>query len=106
MMKKLPVLASLLALSLGQALAQAPAWQQGRPASMADSKLAPHAPKLTTTSATEVPLDKLKLPPGFKIEVWASGVPGVRAMSRGDSGKVYAGTRPLGRIYEIPDNGK
>ena len=26
-------------------------------------------------------------------------------MSRGASGKIYAGTRPLGRVYEITDNG-
>jgi glucose/arabinose dehydrogenase len=86
--------------------APAPAWQQGRPAGMADSKLSPHAAKLTVTSAADVPLNKLKLPPGFKIEVWSAGTPGIRAMSRGDSGKIYAGTRPLGRVYEITDNGK
>ncbi len=83
-----------------------PAWQQGRPASMADSKLAPVAGKNTVTPASEIPLDKLKLPPGFKIEVWSTGTPGIRAMSRGASGKVYAGTRGLGRVYEISDNGK
>ena len=27
-------------------------------------------------------------------------------MSRGESGKIYAGTRGLGRVYEISDNGK
>lgn len=83
-----------------------PAWQQGRPASMADSQLAPVAGKNTMTAASDIPLDKLKLPPGFKIEVWSAGTPGVRAMSRGASGKVYAGTRGLGRVYEITDKGK
>ncbi len=83
-----------------------PAWQQGRPASMADSKLAPVAGKNTVTPASEIPLDKLKLPPGFKIEIWSTGTPGIRAMSRGASGKIYAGTRGLGRVYEISDNGK
>lgn len=83
-----------------------PAWQQGRPASMADSRLAPVAGKNTVTPASDIPLDKLKLPPGFKIEIWSTGTPGVRAMSRGASGKIYAGTRGLGRVYEISDNGK
>ncbi|MDP3699495.1 MAG: PQQ-dependent sugar dehydrogenase [Hylemonella sp.] len=83
-----------------------PAWQQGRPSTMADSKLAPVPGKNTVTPASEIPLDKLKLPPGFKIEVWSTGTPGIRAMSRGASGKVYAGTRGLGRVYEISDNGK
>ena len=75
-------------------------------AEMADSKLAPHAGKFTATPAADIPIDKLKLPPGFKVEIWSIGTPGVRAMSRGESGKVYAGTRPLGRVYEITDNGK
>lgn len=26
-------------------------------------------------------------------------------MTRGDKGKVYAGTRTIGRVYEIPDKG-
>jgi glucose/arabinose dehydrogenase len=86
--------------------AQPPAWQQGRPASMADSRLAPVAGKNTVTPASEIPLDKLKLPPGFKIEIWSTGTPGIRAMSRGASGKIYAGTRGLGRVYEISDKGK
>ena len=85
--------------------APAPAWQQGRTADQASSTLAPHAGKLTATPASELPLDKLKLPPGFKAEVWATGVPGGRAMVRGDSGKVYVGTRGIGRVYEITDNG-
>lgn len=84
---------------------QPPAWQQGRPAAMADSRLAPLAGKNTVTQAAEIPLDKLKLPPGFKIEIWSTGTPGIRAITRGDSGKVYGGTRGLGRVYEITDKG-
>jgi len=111
MIRQLALLGGLLALA-GQAAAQQapapqpPAWQQGRPASMADSKLAPLAGKNTVTPAAEIPLDKLKLPKGFKVEIWATGTPGIRAMARGDSGKIYAGTRGLGRVYEISDNGK
>ena len=109
MKNRLALLGSLLALGLSQAAAQTaappPAWQQGRSAGMADSKLSPHAAKLTATTAAEIDLSKLKLPPGFKVEVWSSGTPGNRAMARGASGKVYVGTRPLGRVYEITDNG-
>jgi glucose/arabinose dehydrogenase len=87
------------------AAAPAPAWQQGRSAAQASSPLAPHAGKLTVTPAADIPLNNLKLPPGFKVELWSEGTPGVRAMSRGDSGKIYAGTRGLGRVYEITDSG-
>lgn len=99
-----------LALSALAATAQAPAapppaWKQGMPESMANSTLAPLAGKLTVTPAADIPIDKLKLPPGFKVEVWASGLPGARAMARGDDGKIYVGTRAIGRIYEVTDNG-
>lgn len=83
-----------------------PAWQQGRSATYAESKLAPHAGKLTVTPASEIPVDRLKLPSGFKAEIWASGIPGARAMAFGDDGKVYVGTRGIGRVYEVSDNGK
>ncbi len=84
--------------------APAPAWQQGRSADMAASPLAPHAGKLTATPASEIPVQNLRLPPGFKAEIWSSGTPGVRAMARAPGGKVYVGTRGLGRVYEISDS--
>ena len=87
------------------AMAQQPAWKQGMPDSMSTSTLAPHAAKLTATKAADIDLSRFKLPAGFKVEVWADSVPGVRAIARGDNGKYYAGTRPLGRVYEITDNG-
>ncbi len=83
-----------------------PAWKQGMPESMATSTLAPLAGKLTVTPATEIPIDRIKLPPGFKVDVWATGLPGGRAMALGDEGKIYVGTRALGRVYEVTDNGK
>jgi glucose/arabinose dehydrogenase len=83
----------------------APAWQQGRSPGQADSKLAPHAGRMTVTPASDIPIDSFKLPAGFKAEVWASGIPGSRAMVRGESGKIYVGTRAIGRVYEITDSG-
>jgi glucose/arabinose dehydrogenase len=82
-----------------------PAWHQGKPPAMADSKLAPHAGKMTETSRGEIPINNFNLPPGFAVEVWATGIPGGRAMALGDKGKIYVGTRIIGRVYEITDNG-
>jgi glucose/arabinose dehydrogenase len=82
-----------------------PIWKQGMPASMADSKLAPHAGRMTETPRSEIPIDNLKLPPDFSVEIWATGIPGGRAMARGDKGKIYIGTRIIGRVYEITDEG-
>ncbi len=83
----------------------APAWKQGMPDSMSSSTLAPMAGKLTVTPASDIPIDKLSMPAGFKAEIWATGLPGGRAMARGDDGKIYVGTRGIGRVYEVTDAG-
>jgi glucose/arabinose dehydrogenase len=104
-------LAILAAAALGAAHAQdkpkppPPAWHQGKPPAMSDSKLAPHAGKMTETSRSEVPVERINLPPGFSVQIWATGLPGGRAMARGDQGKIYVGTRIIGRVYEVTDNG-
>ena len=83
-----------------------PAWQQGRGPDSAASTLAPLAGRLTATPPDQIPLSSLRLPPGFRIELWSHGTPGIRAMARADNGKIYAGTRGIGRVYEISDNGR
>ena len=104
-------LAILTALALGSAYAQdkkpapPPAWHQGKPAAMSDSKLAPLPGKMTETLRSEIPVERINLPPGFSVQIWATGLPGGRAMARGDQGKIYVGTRIIGRVYEITDNG-
>ncbi len=103
-MKKL--IAFAVASAFATAYAQAPAWKQGMPEKMKDSKLAPHAGKMTETPPSEIPVKKLKVPAGFKVELWASGLPGGRAMAVSDDGKkVYVGTRVIGRVYEVSDEG-
>ncbi len=108
MMKTAIAAALLLALVGAQAQDKPkppPAWQQGKPAAMADSKLAPLAGKMTETPAGEIPIDRLKVPKGFKVEIWATGIPGARGMAQGDKGKIYIGTRIIGRVYEVTDAG-
>jgi glucose/arabinose dehydrogenase len=83
-----------------------PIWHQGKPAAMAESKLAPHAGKMTETPASDIPVSKIKVPAGFKVELWASGLPGGRAMAASeDAKKIYVGTRAIGRVYEVSDAG-
>src|SRR5512143_3737578 len=103
--------AGTLALSVQAALAQdkpapPPIWKQGQPEKMKSSTLAPNPGKMTETAASEVPLDKLKLPKGFKVEVWATGLVGARAMTMNDDqSKMWVGTRGIGRVYEVSVEG-
>src|SRR5437763_1031244 len=48
---------------------------------------------------------KVKLPAGFKIEVYASGVLAARQMAWGDKGTLFVGSFGLGNVYAIKDNG-
>lgn len=82
-----------------------PAWQQGRPAEMAASRLAPHPPRLTVTPADRVPVAALRVPEGFQVELWAHGLPGARVMVRGPNGTIFVGTRAIGRVYAVRDTG-
>ena len=50
-------------------------------------------------------MKKIKLPPGFKIEVYASGVLAARQMAWGDKGTLFVGSFGLGNVYAITDNG-
>jgi glucose/arabinose dehydrogenase len=60
-----------------------------------------------TKEEVEATLKGIKLPPGFKIELWASGVPGVRQMAWGDKGTLFAGSwfGTGGNVYAIKDEG-
>lgn len=82
-----------------------PSWAQGRSPDQAGSPLAPHSPRLTATAPDRIPVDSIQLPEGFRAELWASGMPGARMMTRGEDGTVYVGTRTIGRVYAVKDEG-
>lgn len=81
------------------------AWQQGRPEFMADSTLAPRTERMQAADPARLPLDTLRRPAGFQVEVWASGLPGVRTLARTPGGRLYAGSGAAGQVYEITDVG-
>src|SRR5262245_31401020 len=67
--------------------------------------LKPHAAPLTVTPPEKIPLDKIKVPAGFKVELWAHSMPGARMMTRGDKGTIFVGTRVIGKVYAVTNNG-
>lgn len=62
--------------------------------------------------AQELPLHQIKLPPGFKISVYAKDVEGARSMVLSPSGTLFVGTRfkgqrtAVGNVYAILDRDK
>jgi glucose/arabinose dehydrogenase len=82
-----------------------PPWAQGRPAG--NIQLAPVTPPPLATAADKLPVDKLKVPKGFKVEVYASGIPQARSLRLGDRGTVFVSNRLADKIYAIVEkNGK
>lgn len=60
------------------------------------------APTANTTAPEKLPVEKIKLPPGFQIEVFADKLPGSRFMTRGDKGTIFVGTRGgYGTVYAL-----
>jgi len=53
--------------------------------------------------AQGISLEKIKLPPGFQIDIYASGIQGARSMAPGPGGVLFVGTRDEGRVYAIVD---
>ncbi len=48
---------------------------------------------LAGAASAAPPVERIKLPPGFKIEVYAENVENARSMALGDKGTVFVGTR-------------
>ena len=78
-----------------------PTWAQGRTADGMNPSLSPNPPGISALPADEIPVSKLKVPPGFKVELWASGMPNGRSMTESPSGVVYVGTRFTGNVYAV-----
>src|SRR4051794_2785569 len=74
----------------------------GRPAgNEAAAKLAPNAPPPIPAAPDKLPTAKLKLPPGFNIEVYAAGMANARSLALGDKGTVFVGSRLVDKVYGI-----
>src|SRR5258708_36401060 len=50
--------------------------------------------------AADLPLDKIKLPPGFKIEI-AARVENAREMALGARGTLFVGSMQAGKVYAV-----
>jgi glucose/arabinose dehydrogenase len=109
-MRRIILISLVAALAVGLGLVSgapaqqaAPSWKQGQPASMADSTLAPVAQPPTPKAPGEIPVDKIKVPPGFKVSLWASGISNARVMTWGAKGTLFVSSRVAGNVYAVVD---
>jgi glucose/arabinose dehydrogenase len=106
-MLRLTLAACLMAAATSlPAFAQAPAAPAtgAPPDTTMNRNLAPHAPKMTVTQPDQLPASALRVPEGFRLDVFAHGIPGARMMTEGPNGTIFAGSRTIGRVYAITRN--
>ena len=56
-------------------------------------------------ASAQVPLEKIQLPPGFRIELYAT-VPGARSLALGAKGTLFVGSRSGGTVHAVSPGGK
>ncbi len=65
------------------------------------------AGNLPSFTSAEEGIQKVKLPAGFRIEVYAKDVGGARSLALGPRGIIFVGSRSAGKVYAIvPEGGK
>lgn len=104
-------IAVLAAVALsGSAFAQKqeeePGWAKGRPKTEAAQRMAPVPAFPIPTAAEDLPTRRFKLPPGFKVETWASGVLDARGLRQSSNGTIFVSTLFVGqKVYAFPPKG-
>ena len=53
------------------------------------------------TPADKLQIGQLKMPKGFKLEVYVSGIANARSLRIGDKGTVFVSTRQLDKVYAV-----
>ena len=60
----------------------------------------------TPAPPAKLPIETIKLPPGFAIDVYATGVRNARQMALGTNGTLFVGSRTAGNVYAVIDRDK
>jgi glucose/arabinose dehydrogenase len=90
-----------------QAPAEEPGWAKGRPKTDTAMKMAPVPAFPVPTPADQLPTKKFKLPPGFKVETWASGILDARGLRQGPGGNILVSSLFVAnKVYRVPETGK
>jgi glucose/arabinose dehydrogenase len=85
----------------------APSWMEGMTPAQKNSTLHPNFANMLGHPAKDIALDKMKLPPGFKIELWAGDLVEARSLALGAKGTVFFSQRLHDGVFAVIDkNGK
>ncbi len=85
---------------------EVPFWAIGRPNAGPGAQMAPVPAFPIPTPADKLPVAKMKLPPGFKVEVYAAEILDARGLRQGDKGTVFVSSLFVaGKLYAIVDRG-
>ena len=93
---------------LSGVIAWSAAFAQAAPSGpgLANWLLHPRVPSLAGSPASEIPIGKIGLPPGFRIEIWAAGLKEARSLSLGAKGTVFVGSRRRDQVLAVVDKGE
>jgi glucose/arabinose dehydrogenase len=85
---------------------EVPFWAVGRPKAGPGAQLAPVPPYPVPVAADKLPLAKIKVPAGFKVEVYVAEILDARGMRMGDKGTLFVSSNFVaGKIYAVVDKG-
>jgi len=83
-----------------------PFWAIGRPKSGPGAQMAPVPAFPVPTPADKLPIAKMKVPEGFKVEVYAAEILDARGLREGDKGTVFVSSLFVaGKLYAIVNTG-
>lgn len=100
------VLCAAMTATAQQPPAEEPGWAKGRPKTEAAQRMAPVPAFPIPTSPDKLPTAKFKLPPGFKVETWASGVLDARALRQGAGDTVFVSSLFVAnKVYAVVPKG-
>ncbi len=96
-----PAAAPAPAASAASAAEAPPALKQGADGTTQPATQPPIAPKMTDVAAKDLKMSALKLPAGFKAEVWVDGIPEARSLAIGLKGTVFVSNRNGKNVYAV-----
>jgi glucose/arabinose dehydrogenase len=101
LIRRLPAILLLCAFMLASVCCNEAEAQRGR--NRQPRGRAKNAPSQPATSSRSLPLEQIKLPPGFRIDLYVADVPSARSLALSPDGTLFIGSRDAGVVYAARD---